>query len=88
MESGELSRCGPIFYEIRVRGELDPRWSVWFDGLTITHEENGDTTLAGPVVDQAALYGLISRVRDLGLTLIAVERDTPGVDADSDHTQI
>ena len=62
------------FYRIRVQGSLDLRWATWFDGMTVTHETNGDTTLAGPVPDQAALYGLISRVRDLGLTLLAVNR--------------
>jgi hypothetical protein len=51
----------PTLYQIRVRGHLNVGWSGWFDGLTITHEANGDTTLTGPVVDQAALYGLISR---------------------------
>ena len=64
-------------YTIRVQGHLDPSWSAWFDGLTITHDEDGATTLHGPVVDQAALYGLISRARDLGLTLLAVARSEP-----------
>jgi hypothetical protein len=64
-------------YQIRVRGHLDQRWSVWFDGLTISHEPDGDTTLTGPVADQAALYGLLSRVRDLGLTLVSVTRCPP-----------
>jgi len=62
----------PLYYRIRVKGHLDLTWSAWFDGLTITHEANGDTTLHGQVVDQAALYGLIGRARDLGLTLLAV----------------
>jgi hypothetical protein len=66
-------------YQIRVNGHLDPSWSAWFDGLTITHDADGATTLKGPVVDQAALYGLISRVRDLGLTLLAVNRVADGV---------
>jgi hypothetical protein len=61
-------------YQIRVRGHLDARWSAWFDGLAIVHEPDGDTTLAGPVADQAALYGLLSRLRDLNLTLLAVTR--------------
>lgn len=67
------------WYRIRVKGHLDPEWSAWFDGLTITHDGDGATTLHGPVVDQAALYGLISRARDLGLTLLSLvpcdERD-------------
>jgi hypothetical protein len=64
-------------YSVRVRGYLDPRWAAWFDGLAITHEPDGDTTLAGPVADQAALYGLLSRARDLGLTLVSVRRHRP-----------
>ena len=53
-------------YRIRICGHLDAAWSTWFDGLAITQEEDGTTTLAGPLVDQAALYGLLSRLRDLG----------------------
>lgn len=64
-------------YIIRVKGHLDPQWSVWFDGMTVTHEPSGDTSLSGPVVDQAALYGLLAKVRDLGLTLIAVHQVEP-----------
>jgi len=59
-------------YEIRLQGHLDKRWTDWFDGLTITLEDNGDTVLAGPVVDQAALHGLLKKVRDLGLPLRSV----------------
>ena len=62
----------PSYYHIRVQGHLDARWSDWFDGLSITHETDGTTTIHGPVADQAALYGLVSRVRDIGLTLLAV----------------
>jgi len=61
-------------YEIRVQGHLDPRWSEWFDGLEITNLENGEAMLSGDIVDQAALHGLLSRVRDLGLPLMAVSR--------------
>ena len=64
---------GPSTYEIRTTGRLDPRWEEWFDGLTIT-VDNGDTLIAGRVVDQAALHGLLRRVRDLGLPLISVTR--------------
>ena len=60
------------FYHIRVKGHLDLVWSEWFENLTIIHTSNGETTLAGPVADQAALYGLILKARDLGLTLVAV----------------
>ena len=62
----------PELYEIRVRGHLDARWASWFEGLTITLEDNGDTLLTGPVVDQAALHGLLKKVRDLGLSLVSV----------------
>jgi len=64
----------PAHYRIRIRGHLDAAWSDWFDGLAITQEEGGTTTLSGPLIDQAALYGLLSRLRDLGATLLAVER--------------
>ena len=59
-------------YEIRLKGHLAERWAYWFEGLTITLEDNGDTLLTGPVVDQAALHGLLKKVRDLGLPLISV----------------
>ncbi len=59
-------------YEIRLKGHLDARWTDWFDGLTLTQESAGTTVLSGSVVDQAALHGLLGKVRDLGLPLIAV----------------
>ena len=59
-------------YEIRLRGRLDPRWSAWFDGMTLTTADDGTTTLRGPVTDQAALHGLLARIRDLGLPLLSV----------------
>ena len=62
----------PIVYQIRLKGHLGRQWTDWFAGLSITLEENGDTRLTGPVVDQAALYGLLRKVRDLGLPLLAV----------------
>ena len=68
----------PILYEIRIKGHLDDRWSDWFDGLTITLEDNGDTLLTGPVIDQAALHGLLKKVRDLGLPLLSVSPVEPG----------
>ena len=61
-------------YRIRIGGHLDASWSDWLDDLAITQEHDGTTTLAGPLADQAALYGLLSRLRDLGATLLAVER--------------
>jgi len=62
----------PNYYQIRLRGHLDTRWSDWFDGLTVSHETNGTTLLSGPVVDQAALHGLLSRINNLGLPLLSV----------------
>ncbi len=62
----------PMIYQIRLKGHLGSQWAAWFDGLTITLDENGDTLLAGPVVDQAALHGLLRKVRDLGLPLLSV----------------
>ncbi len=64
----------PPVYHIRIKGHLDRQWTDWFGGLTITLEDNGDTLLTGPVADQAALYGLLRKVRDVGLPLIAVTR--------------
>jgi hypothetical protein len=64
----------PILYEIRIKGHLDERWADWFGGLTITLEEGGDTRLTGPVVDQAALHGLLRKVRDLGMSLLSVNQ--------------
>lgn len=66
-----------VVYQIRVRGHLDSQWTDWFGGLTITLEDNGDTLLTGPVVDQAALHGLLKKVRDLGLPLISVNQVPP-----------
>jgi hypothetical protein len=67
----------PMIYQIRVEGHLGPQWTDWFGGLSITLEDNGDTLLTGPVVDQAALHGLLSKVRDLGMTLISAIRVSP-----------
>jgi hypothetical protein len=61
-------------YEIRIEGHLEDRWANWFGGLTITWEDNGETRLTGPVIDQAALHGLLKKVRDLGMPLISVNR--------------
>jgi hypothetical protein len=59
-------------YEIRLKGHLEDRWVAWFDGLTLTHESDGTTTIHGPIVDQAALHGVLQKVRDLGLPLVSV----------------
>jgi len=68
----------PGLYAIRLKGHLDDRWAARFEGLTLTREDNGDTLLTGRVVDQAALHGLLRKVRDLALPLIAVTRVSPG----------
>ena len=68
----------PTNYKIRINGHLDPEWSDWFEGLTVTLEEDGDTLLTGPVVDQAALHGLLKKVRDLGMPLLSVCPLEPG----------
>jgi len=67
----------PGLYEIRLKGHLDDHWSHWFEGLTLTREDNGETLLTGPVVDQAALHGLLRKVRDLGLPLLSLTRVRP-----------
>ena len=59
-------------YEIRVNGHLDARWSAWFDGLSLTKEPDGTTVISGPVVDQAALHGLLQKLRDVGMPLISI----------------
>ena len=64
-------------YEIRVKGQLDGRWSEWFDGLTIANVANGESVISGEIVDQAALHGMLNKVRDLGLPLVAVKSAGP-----------
>ena len=70
---GRRPRARPVpEYEIRVAGQLAPRWSAWFDGLTIASDDDGTTVIRGPVVDQAALHGLIQKLRDVGIPLISL----------------
>ena len=64
-------------YEIRVKGHLDSRWAAWFDGMTLSHDGDGTTCIHGLVVDQAALHGLLAKVRDIGLPLISVTQVEP-----------
>lgn len=73
-----------MVYQIRIKGRLGSQWTNWFEGLTITLEDNGDTLLTGPVVDQAALHGLLRKVRDLGMPLVSVSPLEPGQADQSD----
>jgi hypothetical protein len=67
----------PMVYQLRLKGHLGRQWTDWFEGLIIKLEENGDTLLTGPVLDQAALHGLLKKVRDLGMPLLSVNRVEP-----------
>ncbi len=77
----------PMVYEIRIKGHLDRQWTDWFEGLTITLEDNGETLLTGPVVDQAELYGLLRKVRDVAIPLLSVVCVKPGQAEASDGKQ-
>lgn len=70
--NSEIDPDQPVVYQIRIKGHLGRQWTDWFGGLTITLENNGDTLLSGTVVDQAALHGLLKKVRDLGMPLVSV----------------
>jgi len=76
--NSEMNPGQPSIYQIRVRGHLGRQWADWFGGLTITLEDNGDTLITGPVIDQAALHGLLKKVRDLAMPLVSVTPVTPG----------
>ena len=76
-----------MVYQIRIKGHLGHQWTDWFEGLTITLEDNGDTLVTGPVVDDAALHGLLKKVRDLGMPLLSVNRVEPGQADASDVKQ-
>jgi hypothetical protein len=75
--NSEIDPGRPTVYHIRIKGHLGHQWADWFGGLTLTLEENGETLLSGPVIDQAALYSLLKKVRDLGMPLISVIRINP-----------
>jgi hypothetical protein len=80
---GSNSNPRPVFYEIQVQGQLDPQRSKWFEGMALTHIEKGESGLActiisGPVIDQPALHGLLTKIRDLNLTLISIRQSNPG----------
>ncbi len=80
---GTYFDIGPVFYEIKIQGQLDPQRSTWFEGMTLTFIENKEkgmscTLITGPVIDQPALHGLLTKIRDLNLTLISIQRVVPG----------
>jgi hypothetical protein len=77
VSGSEAAQPSPVDYQITVEGVLDAPWSAWFDGLQVTSDASGRTTIAGQVADQAALHGLLAKIRDLGLPLIAVHRVEP-----------
>ena len=70
--NSEIEKAQPMVYQIRIKGHLGREWEDWFEGFTLTAMENGETLLTGPVVDQAALYGLLRKVRDVGMPLLSV----------------
>src|SRR6266849_2451681 len=75
--NSESEKAQLMIYQIRIKGHLGREWTDWFEGLTITLEDNGETLLTGPVVDQAALHGLLKKVRDLAMPLVSVMRVKP-----------
>ena len=83
----------PGLYEIRLRGHLENRWADWFEDMSLTREANGETLIIGPVTDQAALHGLLRKVRDLGLPLVSViqvdrrQASGPDVNTDTEHNR-
>jgi hypothetical protein len=76
--NSEIDPDQPMVYQIRIKGHLGSHWTDWFGGLTITLSDNGDTLLTGSVTDQAALHGLLRKVRDVGMTLLSVNRVEDG----------
>ena len=85
--SSKTDSSQPMVYQIRIKGHLGRHWTNWFDGVNITPEDNGNTLLTGQVVDQAALFGLLRKVRDLGLPLLSVICDNSGQADESDAKQ-
>jgi hypothetical protein len=84
----ETDPSQPMVYQIRVKSHLGADWTDWFEGLTITLEKNGHTLLTGPVVDQAALHGLLKKIRDLGMALISVNYLEPAASTSLGRGQV
>ena len=85
--NSQSEKAQPMVYQIRIKGHLGREWADWFKGLAITALEGGETLLTGPVVDQAALYGLLRKVRDLGMPLVSVSPIEPG-QAETSHVNV
>jgi hypothetical protein len=75
--NSEIDPGEPLLYEIRIKGHLGREWTDWFEGLTIQLQDDGETLLTGPVIDQAALHGLLKKVRDVGMPLLSINCVTP-----------
>ena len=86
--SPDLDADQPMVYQIRLKGHLSHQRMDWFEGLIITLEDNGDTLLTGTVIDQAALHGILKKVRDLGMTLLSLNSVEPSPQDTSDHKQV
>jgi len=84
----ESNLSQPMIYQIRIKGHLGRQWMEWFEGLSITLEEDGNTLLAGPMVDQAALHGILKKIRDLGMPLLLVNSIGPDQRDISDNKQV
>jgi len=78
----------PMVYQITIKGHLSHQWADWFEGLTITLEEDGNTLLNGPVIDQSALHGILKKIRDLGMPLLSVNAVGPGPQDTSENKQV
>jgi hypothetical protein len=85
--NSEIDPGQPLVYQIRIKGHLGREWTDWFEGLTIQLQDNGETLLTGPVVDQAALHGLLKKVRDVAMPLLSVMRVKPGQAEASDVSE-
>ena len=81
-----LPTPGTAYYRIRITGHLAAHWAEWFDGMLITHLDNGETLIEGAIIDQAALHGMLNHIRDLGLPLLAVDRIEPSENVNNERS--